>query len=187
MPSAVGYQPTLATEVGELQERIASTKNGSVTSVQAVYVPADDLTDPAPATTFAHLDATTDYMPHKMISNVEQIKNLPLQVKANRVLISPANEVVKWAAGSCVEIELDAIYPGENIQINFGKDAPCTWGRLEISTDGKEWKTVDLKQKESRLSAGLQKAPVKFVRFTNVSDEEQQVYLRQFVLTIEKK
>ena len=59
MPSAVGYQPTLATELGELQERIASTKNGSITSVQAVYVPADDLTDPAPATTVAHLDATT--------------------------------------------------------------------------------------------------------------------------------
>ena len=59
MPSAVGYQPTLATEMGDLQERITSTKNGSVTSVQAVYVPADDLTDPAPATTFAHLDATT--------------------------------------------------------------------------------------------------------------------------------
>lgn len=59
MPSAVGYQPTLATDMGELQERIASTRNGSVTSVQAVYVPADDLTDPAPATTFAHLDATT--------------------------------------------------------------------------------------------------------------------------------
>ena len=59
MPSAVGYQPTLATEMGELQERIASTASGSVTSVQAVYVPADDLTDPAPATTFAHLDATT--------------------------------------------------------------------------------------------------------------------------------
>lgn len=135
----------------------------------------------------AHLDAATDYMPYKMISNVEQIKNLPLQVKANRILISPANEVVKWAAGNSVEIELDAIYPGENIQINFGKDAPCTWGRLEISTDGKEWKAIDLKQKESRLSAGLQKAPVKFVRFTNVSDEEQQVYLRQFVLTIEKK
>lgn len=59
MPSAVGYQPTLANEVGELQERITSTKNGSITSVQAVYVPADDLTDPAPANTFAHLDATT--------------------------------------------------------------------------------------------------------------------------------
>lgn len=59
MPSAVGYQPTLANEMGELQERITSTKNGSITSVQAVYVPADDLTDPAPATTFGHLDATT--------------------------------------------------------------------------------------------------------------------------------
>lgn len=59
MPSAVGYQPTLATEMGDLQERITSTKNGSITSVQAVYVPADDLTDPAPATTFAHLDGTT--------------------------------------------------------------------------------------------------------------------------------
>ena len=59
MPSAVGYQPTLATEMGALQERITSTKKGSIPSVQAVYVPADDLTDPAPATTFAHLDATT--------------------------------------------------------------------------------------------------------------------------------
>ena len=135
----------------------------------------------------ARLDAVTDYMPHKIISSVEQIKNLPLQVKANRILISPANEVVKWAPGNSVEIELDAICPGENIQINFGKDAPCTWGRLEISADGKEWKTIDMKQKESRLSADLQKTPLKFVRFTNVSNEEQQVYLRQFVLTIEKK
>jgi F-type H+-transporting ATPase subunit beta len=59
MPSAVGYQPTLASEMGVMQERITSTKNGSITSVQAVYVPADDLTDPAPATTFSHLDATT--------------------------------------------------------------------------------------------------------------------------------
>ena len=59
MPSAVGYQPTLASEMGQMQERITSTKNGSITSVQAVYVPADDLTDPAPATTFTHLDATT--------------------------------------------------------------------------------------------------------------------------------
>ena len=60
MPSAVGYQPTLGTEMGELQERITSTKKGSITSVQAIYVPADDYTDPAPATTFAHLDATTN-------------------------------------------------------------------------------------------------------------------------------
>ncbi len=60
MPSAVGYQPNLATEMGELQERITSTKKGAITSVQAIYVPADDYTDPAPATTFAHLDATTN-------------------------------------------------------------------------------------------------------------------------------
>jgi F-type H+-transporting ATPase subunit beta len=60
MPSAVGYQPNLATEMGELQERITSTKRGSITSVQAIYVPADDYTDPAPATAFAHLDATTN-------------------------------------------------------------------------------------------------------------------------------
>jgi len=60
MPSAVGYQPTLGTEMGELQERITSTRKGSITSVQAIYVPADDYTDPAPATTFAHLDATTN-------------------------------------------------------------------------------------------------------------------------------
>jgi F-type H+/Na+-transporting ATPase subunit beta len=59
IPAAVGYQPTLATDLGELQERITSTKKGSITSVQAIYVPADDLTDPAPATTFSHLDATT--------------------------------------------------------------------------------------------------------------------------------
>jgi F-type H+-transporting ATPase subunit beta len=60
IPSAVGYQPTLATEMGELQERITSTNKGSITSIQAIYVPADDYTDPAPATTFAHLDATTN-------------------------------------------------------------------------------------------------------------------------------
>lgn len=63
MPSAVGYQPTLAVEMGQLQERITSTNNGSITSVQAVYVPADDLTDPAPATTFTHLDAKNCFGP----------------------------------------------------------------------------------------------------------------------------
>lgn len=133
------------------------------------------------------LDATTDYMPHKLISDVAQLKHLPLQIKGNRILISPANEVVKWPAGSSVIIELDNVYPGENIQMNFGKKEPYTWGRFEISTNGKEWTTIDLKQENEKLSAGLQKVPVKFVRFTNVSDDEQQVYLRQFVLTIEKK
>ena len=132
------------------------------------------------------LDATSDYMPHKLISNVEQIKNLPLQVKINRVLISPANEVVKWGAGNIVEIELDYIYPAESIQIDFGKKEPCEWGRFDISSDGKEWKTIDLVQKGSRYTAELRRAPVKFVRFTNMSNDEQQVYLRQFVLTLEK-
>lgn len=132
------------------------------------------------------LDAITDYMPHKLISDVEQIKNLPLQVKVNRVLISPANEVVKWGAGKMLEIELDSTYPAESIQIDFGKKEPSVWGRFEISVNGKEWKAIDLEQKGSKLTAGLQKAPVKFVRFTNTGNEEQEVYLRQFVLTIEK-
>lgn len=133
------------------------------------------------------LDATTDYMPHKLNSNIEQIKNLPLQLKANRIIISPMNEVVKWPAGSYIELELDATYPAERIDINFGKKEPCTWGRFEISTDGKEWKAIELQQKDARLTAGLQKAPVKFIRFVNTSNDEQQVYLRQFVLTIDKK
>lgn len=137
--------------------------------------------------TGSQLDAITNYMPHKLVSNVEQIKNLPLQVKASRILISPSNEVVKWAAGNVVEIELDNVYPGQSIDINFGKKEPCTWGRFEISADGKEWKTIELAQKEARLTANLQKTPVKFIRFTNISNEEQQVYLRQFVLTVEKK
>ncbi len=66
IPSAVGYQPTLSTDMGALQERITSTNKGSITSVQAIYVPADDLTDPAPATSFAHLDATTDAQPRDL-------------------------------------------------------------------------------------------------------------------------
>ncbi len=72
IPSAVGYQPTLATEMGELQERITSTKKGSITSVQAIYVPADDFTDPAPATAFAHLDATT-----VLIREIAEMRHLP--------------------------------------------------------------------------------------------------------------
>lgn len=132
------------------------------------------------------LDAITDYMPHRLISDVDQIKNLPLQIKVNRVLISPSNEVVKWGAGKMVEIELDNTYPAESIQIDFGKKEPSAWGRFEISVDGKEWKAIDLVQKGSKLTAELQKAPVRFVRFTNTGNEEQEVYLRQFVLTIEK-
>lgn len=132
------------------------------------------------------LDATTDYMPHKLISDMSQIKNLPLQIKGNSVLISPLNEVVKWGAGNSFTLELDNVYPAESIQIDFGKQEPCTWGRLEISTDGKEWQPVDLVQKGTAFTAGLQQAPVKFVRFSNQSKEEQQTYLRRFVLIIKK-
>lgn len=132
------------------------------------------------------LDATTDYMPHKLISDMSQIKNLPLQIKGTSVLISPLNEVVKWGAGNSFTLELDNVYPAESIQIDFGKQEPCTWGRLEISTDGKEWQPVDLVQKGTAFTAGLQQAPVKFVRFTNQSKEEQQTYLRRFVLIIKK-
>ena len=81
MPSAVGYQPTLQTEMGALQERITSTKNGSITSVQAVYVPADDLTDPAPATTFAHLDATT-----VLERSIAELRYLPSRRSAGSLL-----------------------------------------------------------------------------------------------------
>lgn len=132
------------------------------------------------------LDATTDYMPHKLISDMSQIKNLPLQIKGNSILISPLNEVVKWGAGNSFTLELDNVYPAESIQIDFGKQEPCTWGRLEISTDGKEWQPIDLVQKGTAFTAGLQQAPVKFVRFTNQSKEEQQTYLRRFVLIIKK-
>lgn len=131
------------------------------------------------------LDAITDYMPHRLISDVDQIKNLPLQIKVNRVLISPSNEVVKWGAGKMVEIELDNTYPAESIQIDFGKKEPSAWGRFEISVDGKEWKAIGLVQKGSKFTAGLEKTPVKFVRFTNTGNEGQEVYLRQFVLTID--
>ena len=85
MPSAVGYQPTLATEMGAMQERITSTKNGSITSVQAVYVPADDLTDPAPATTFAHLDAPPRYFQERLPSSVSTLRWIHLD-STSRIL-----------------------------------------------------------------------------------------------------
>ena len=87
MPSAVGYQPTLANDIGALQERITSTKTGSITSVQAVYVPADDLTDPAPAGTFAHLDATT-VLPVKLQSLVF--------IRQLTRLTPPAVSLIRW-------------------------------------------------------------------------------------------
>ncbi len=82
------------------------------------------------------MDAATDYMPHKLVSDVEQLRNQPLQIKTNRVLVSPANEVIKWGAGCTLTIELDQAYPGENLDIYFGKPDVAAWGQLEISADG---------------------------------------------------
>ena len=108
IPSAVGYQPTLATEMGALQERITSTSNGSITSVQAVYVPADDLTDPAPATTFAHLDATIvmnilmqPQFYRELLQSLES--TLPL-IRSNRPLESWTRS--SWARSIIIQQEM---------------------------------------------------------------------------------
>ena len=96
IPSAVGYQPTLATDMGQMQERITSTKNGSITSVQAIYVPADDLTDPAPATSFAHLDATTvlNRAISERVSTLRLIRSIPRRVCLTRP--SLATSTMQW-------------------------------------------------------------------------------------------
>lgn len=132
------------------------------------------------------LDATTDFTPHTLVSDVEQIKNLPLQVKTNRILISPSNEVVKWPVGKALTIELDQKYPGESIEFDFGKPEIAAWGVLEVSDNGNDWKKVNYTQEKNRVKANLQKQPVKAIRFTNGSNEEQQIYLRKFIITIEK-
>ncbi|ADV44841.1 beta-N-acetylglucosaminidase [Bacteroides helcogenes] len=131
------------------------------------------------------LEAEAGYMPHKLTSDVEQIKNLPLQVKNNRVLVSPSNEVVKWPAGKSVTIELDKSYPGKSLQLNFGKKEPCDWVCIEVSSDGNDWQTVKLNWQNDRLTADLQQQPLRWIRAVNVSNDEQQIYLRQFVLTLE--
>lgn len=83
-------------------------------------------------------------------------------------------------------IELDNVYPALGISIDFGKPDVSAWGVLEISADGKEWKKVDYQQNKNRISAKLEKAPVKAVRFSNSSDKEQEIYLRNFTITVEK-
>ena len=85
-----------------------------------------------------------------------------------------------------ITIELDNVYPAQSIDIDFGKPEVATWGVLEVSTDGKEWKKIDYKQEKNRLTADLQKAPVKAVRFSNSQDKEQEIYLRRFVITVDK-
>lgn len=133
-----------------------------------------------------HLDAVTDFAPHTLTANIEQIKNLPLQVKTNRILISPSNEVVKWPAQGFFAIELDKSYPGKNIECDFGMPDIAAWATLEVSADGKEWKKVDFKQEKNRVVADLGNQLIKAVRFSNTSNNEQQIYLRKFIVTIEK-
>lgn len=132
------------------------------------------------------LNAETDYMPHKLISDISQIKNLPLQVKINRIQISPALEVIKWPGNGSLTIELDQVYPGENIEIDFGKPEIATWGSLEISANGKDWSKVNFTQEKNLLTASLQQKPIKAVRFTNMQHQEQEIYLRRFIITIDK-
>lgn len=132
------------------------------------------------------LDATTDYMPHKLISDVEQIKNLPLQIKTNRVQISPALEVIKWQPKASVTIELEHTSPLDKVEIDFGKPEVSTWGNLEISTDGMGWTKVDFQQTKNQIVAKFNNAPIKAIRFTNMSDKEQEIYLRRFIITVNK-
>ena len=113
-------------------------------------------------------------------------ETLPLQLKTNRIQVSPALEVIKWQGKGFITIELDNVYPAQSIDIDFGKPEVATWGVLEVSTDGKEWKKIDYKQEKNRLTADLQKAPVKAVRFSNSQDKEQEIYLRRFVITVDK-
>lgn len=132
------------------------------------------------------LNADTDYMPHRLISDISQIKNLPLRVKTNRIELSPALEVIKWPAKGSLTIELDQIYPGESVEMDFGKPEVTAWGCLEISENGKEWTPVTLKQEKNRITAELGKKPVKAIRFSNGEEKEQEIYFRRFVITVEK-
>ena len=134
----------------------------------------------------AALDAKTDYMPHTLTSDVAQIKHLPLRQKTNRILVSPANEVIKWQGKGFMTIELDKKYPMLAIDIDFGKPEVSAWGTLEISSNGKDWQKVDFQQNKNRIHVEGGKTPVKAVRFANTQDKEQEIYMRNFTITVEK-
>ena len=134
----------------------------------------------------AALDAQTDYMPHTLTSDINQIKHLPLRQKTNRILVSPANEVIKWQGKGFMTIELDKKYPMLAIDIDFGKPEVSAWGTLEISSNGKDWQKVDFKQNKNRIHVEGGKTPVKAVRFANTQDKEQEIYMRNFTITVEK-
>lgn len=132
------------------------------------------------------LDAATDYMPHTLLSDINQIKNLPLQVKTNRIQISPVLEVIKWPAKGSLTILLDQAYPGQSIDIDFGKPEVANWGILEISENGNDWTQATFKQEKNRLTVDLQKKPIKAIRFTNTQEKEEEIYLRRFIITVDK-
>ena len=132
------------------------------------------------------LDGKTDYIPHTLTSDVNQLKNLPLRQKTNRILVSPANEVIKWQGKGFMAIELDKVYPMLAIDIDFGKPEVAAWGTLEISTNGKDWQKVDFQQNKNRIRVNGEKTPVKAIRFTNAQDKEQEIYMRNFTITVEK-
>lgn len=132
------------------------------------------------------LSEVVSFCPHTLISDVSQLKNLPLQVKTNRILVSPMLEVVKWNPGGVLTIVLDAVYKGQNVDFNLGVKELSSWGLLEVSANGQDWTPVDFTQKESDARAALNNIPVKAVRFTNTSGTEQQVYMRRFVLSVGK-
>jgi hyaluronoglucosaminidase len=134
----------------------------------------------------AQLDGKAEFMPHTLVSDVNQIKHIPLRQKTNNILVSPANEVIKWQGKGYMTIELDKVYPALAINIDFGKPEVAAWGVLEISADGKEWKKVDFQQNKNRIAVKLDKNPIKAVRFTNSQDKEQEIYLRQFNISVEK-
>lgn len=126
------------------------------------------------------LSAVANYSPHHLTSNVEQLRNQPLQTRNNTVLISPLLEVVKWGAGQYVEIEFDKVYASFSIDLNFGKKELPAWGKLEVSADGKTWQNIE-------MSKGEKNIPVKALRFSNAGDKEEQVYLRRFAVSLREK
>ncbi|MEG2594415.1 MAG: beta-N-acetylglucosaminidase, partial [Bacteroides sp.] len=132
------------------------------------------------------LNATTSYSPHKLVTNIEQLKYQPLQIKTNRIMISPLLETVKWPASGTLTIELERPYTGKNIEMDLGVKEVATWGSLEVSPDGVNWTLAKLKQENNKVTVDLQNSPIKAVRFTNTSNREQEVYLRRFVITADK-
>ena len=135
----------------------------------------------------AKLDGKTDYMPHQLKSNVAQLKNLPLQLKVNRVQVSPANEVIRWQADGYITIELDEVYKATAVIVNLGRLDLNDWGELELTADGIHWEKQRCFNNKKDFFVNLDHTPVKAVRFKNKEAKEQQTYLRQFTVIIDNK